>query len=100
MATVKTTRYYVPIFGSIQKKMTQISGDANAPKKDDIFTYEFSNDDEFFDHFRKLNIKTLQGRLEKGKTLCGMYERRGAERDRPRPRIASERFKEKKLQPK
>ncbi len=96
MATVKTTRYYVPIFGSIQRKMTQVSGDPKAPSKDDCFQYEFANDNEFFDHFRKLNIKTIAGKLEKGKTLCGIYVRRGAERDRPRPRISSEKFKDKK----
>lgn len=76
--------------------MEQFTGDPNVPKKDDIFSYTFGNDDDFFDHFRKLNIKTVGGRLMKGNTLCGAYERRGAERDRPRPRIASERFKEKK----
>jgi hypothetical protein len=98
MATVNTTRYYIPIFGSIQRKMTQISGDPNSPTKDDVFTYEFNNDDEFFDHFRKLRIKTIGGKLEKGNTLCGVYERRGAEQDRPRPRLMSEKFREKKIQ--
>jgi hypothetical protein len=98
MATVKTTRYYLPIFGSIQKKMTLIAGDANTPRSTDVFEYEFRDDAEFFDHFRKLNIKTVAGKLEKGNTLVGMYERRGAERDRPRPRINSEKFKEKRQQ--
>lgn len=96
MATVKTTRFYLPIFGSIQRKMEQVSGDATAPKKDDVFQYAFRDDGEFFDHFRKLNIKTVAGKLEKGNTLVGMYERRGAERDRPKPRLNSEKFKEKK----
>ncbi len=96
MATVKTTRYYKGIFGSIQNKMVQISGDANAATKDDVFEYEFNNDEEFFQHFRRLNIKTIGGKLEKGKTLVGAYERRGAERDRPRPRLNSEKFKNNK----
>jgi hypothetical protein len=96
MAKVKTTRYYLNIFGSVQKKMTQVTGDPKAPTKDDVFQYDFANDGDFFDHFRKLNIKTIQGKLEKGNTLVGVYERKGAERDRPRPRINSEKFKEKK----
>ncbi len=97
MTNVKTTRYYLNIFGSIQKNFTQISGDANSPTKNDVFEYEFKNDEEFFDHFRKLNVKTVRGKLEKGKTLVGAYDRGGLEqRDRPRPRFNSEKFKEKK----
>lgn len=97
MATVKTTRYYLNIFGSIQRDFKQITGDAAAPKKDDIFEHQFKTDELFFDHFRKLNVKTIGGKLEKGNTLIGAYERAGAERrDRPRPRFNSEKFREKK----
>lgn len=97
MATVKTTRYYLPIFGSIQRKMTQTSGDANSPRSTDVFEYEFRDDSEFFDHFRALNVKTVGGTLQKGNTTIGVYNRNGLERrDRPRPRMNSEKFIEKK----
>lgn len=96
--TVKTIRYYRSCFGSIQNKMEQISGDPNSPVKDDVFSYVFKDDIEFFNHFRKLNVKTIGGVLEKGNTKVGAYERAGAfvERDRPRPRMNSEKFIERK----
>ena len=97
MATVKTTRYFLNMFGEIQRKMIQITGDPANPTKDDIFQYTFISDEIFFQHFQRLKIKTIQGRLEKGNTLVGAYERNGAEdRDRPRRRMNSEKFKEKK----
>ena len=99
MAKVKTTRYYLPIFGSIQRKMVQTSGDTNNPRSTDALEYEFRDDLEFFNHFRVLKIKTVGGVLEKGNTKIGIYERGGAERrDRPRSRINSEKFIDKKEQ--
>ncbi len=98
MATVKTTRYFLGVFGSVQRKFMQVSGDANSPKSTDAFQYKFPNDEEFFNHFRMLKVKTVRGQLLKGNTLVGVYEREGAERyDRPRPRVNSEKFKEKKV---
>ena len=98
MAKVKTTRYYLNVFGSVQGKMVQVTGDKASPTKDDVFQHEFRDDGEFFDHFRRLNVKTVGGKLLKGNTLIGVYERRGAERDRPRPRLNSEKFRENKRQ--
>lgn len=94
MVTVKTTRYYLNIFGSIQRKFEQISNGSQS--KDDAFQYQFINDTEFFDHFRKLNVKTDGGKLYKGNTMIGIYDRPGAHRDRPRPRLNSQKFKDEK----
>ena len=95
MVTIKTTRYYLSVFGSIQKKLTQVSGDASKPSKDDVFQYQFDNDEEFFSHFQRLAVKTVRATLIKGKTVIGVYERKGGERDRPRPRLNSQKFKKR-----
>jgi len=95
MAIVKTTRYYLNVFGSIQRdfKTTASEGSNN---RDDVFEYTFPNDELFFQHFYRLNIKTAQGKLLKGKTLVGVYTRRGLEKkDRPRPRMNSQKFRER-----
>ena len=93
MAIVKTTRYYLNIFGSIQRDFKQITGDPASPTKDDVFQYAFIDDTLFFRHFQKLGVKTERGSLVKGKTLIGAYERQGAERDRPKPRMNSQKFR-------
>jgi len=96
MVTVKTTRYYVNIFGSIQKDFALAS--KAIQDKDDVLQYIFPIDELFFQHFQRLNIKTLKGQLMKGKTLIGAYERNGAQWDRPRPRMSSKKFRDNKRQ--
>ena len=96
MTTVKTIRFYLACFGSIQNKMEMIGGDSANPTRNDIFEYEFKDDTEFFNHFRKLNVKTIGGLLEKGNTQIGRYDRAGAEnRDRPLRRLNSQKFRDK-----
>lgn len=98
MAIVKTTRYYLNVFGSIQRDFKTLAP-AGSNDKDDVFEYTFQNDEQFFSHFYKLNVKTEAGKLLKGKTLIGIYTRNGLEkRDRPRYRMNSQKFKDKKDQ--
>lgn len=92
MAKVRTVREFLNVFGSIQRKFVLVGGDEKNPLKTDVFEYEFSNDVDFFSHFQQLNVKTDRGNLLKGKTLIGSYSRKNGHLDRPRPRLASERF--------